>query len=296
MKRDLRRWWQWGFLALVTLASLIALFFAVGPNSTQEANEFARTVVQILGWAVLAVGAYFTWRNLQVNQRNQQINLDNQIENQQANREQERLTQERQITERFTQAIEQLGAVDEGGEKRLELRLGGIYALGRIARDSERDHWPIMQILTMYVRVNAPVQQVDYRQLHLLAQEIGLDQTLPMMQPSPDVEAILQVFRERERYLGNGEAASFDLVRADLRGAQLYEAHFESSNFSWSNLDTAHLWGTKLPRANFFRASLAGADLMGADLQEATFIQCNLLAARLLFAQLQGADFTGAHL
>lgn len=33
--------------------------------------------------------------------------------------------------------------------------LSGIYALERIAQDSKKDHWPIMEILTAYVRENA---------------------------------------------------------------------------------------------------------------------------------------------
>jgi hypothetical protein len=55
-----------------------------------------------------------------------------------------------QITERFTKAIEQLGEEDEDGEPRLEIRLGGIYALERIARDSVQDYGQIMEILTAY--------------------------------------------------------------------------------------------------------------------------------------------------
>jgi hypothetical protein len=45
-----------------------------------------------------------------------------------------RLTQQGQITDRYTKAVEQLG-----GDK-LHVRLGGIYALERIAVDSQRDH------------------------------------------------------------------------------------------------------------------------------------------------------------
>src|SRR5918995_2237337 len=44
-------------------------------------------------------------------------------------------TRERQITERFTKAIDQLG---ETGPEKLAIRLGGIYALERIARDAEK--------------------------------------------------------------------------------------------------------------------------------------------------------------
>jgi hypothetical protein len=60
------------------------------------------------------------------------------------------VAQERQITELFTAAVDQLGSDN------LENRLGAIYALERIAEDSVRDHWPIMEILATYVRQNAP--------------------------------------------------------------------------------------------------------------------------------------------
>jgi hypothetical protein len=43
------------------------------------------------------------------------------------------LSREGQVTERYTRAIEQLGS------KELDVRLGGIYALERVARDSARE-------------------------------------------------------------------------------------------------------------------------------------------------------------
>jgi hypothetical protein len=44
------------------------------------------------------------------------------------------LTEQGQVTDRYTKAIEQLGS------KELDVRIGGIYALERIARDSAKDH------------------------------------------------------------------------------------------------------------------------------------------------------------
>jgi hypothetical protein len=58
----------------------------------------------------------------------------------------------RRITDNFTKAVELLG------EPELEVRIGAIYALERIARESKRDHWPIMETLTAYVRTRLPVQ------------------------------------------------------------------------------------------------------------------------------------------
>ncbi|MBY0374073.1 MAG: hypothetical protein K2Q23_08770, partial [Bryobacteraceae bacterium] len=42
------------------------------------------------------------------------------------------------ITDRFTKAVEQLGKMDDQ-KPNIPVRLGAIYALERIARDSERD-------------------------------------------------------------------------------------------------------------------------------------------------------------
>ncbi|MEM7178897.1 MAG: hypothetical protein AAF503_14460 [Pseudomonadota bacterium] len=43
----------------------------------------------------------------------------------------------------------------------LEVRLGGIYALERIAQDSLRDHIQVMEILCAYIRNNAPASEAE---------------------------------------------------------------------------------------------------------------------------------------
>ena len=87
-------------------------------------TDARKTVAQVIGGVAFLAGLYFTAETL-------------------------RVAQDGQITERFTKAIAQLASKD------LEVRLGGIYALERIARDSERDHGPIMEVLTAYVREHA---------------------------------------------------------------------------------------------------------------------------------------------
>ena len=56
------------------------------------------------------------------------------------------LSREGQVTDRYTKAIEQLGS-DE-----LDVPIGGIYALERVARDSARDHPTAMEVLTAFIR------------------------------------------------------------------------------------------------------------------------------------------------
>jgi hypothetical protein len=46
-------------------------------------------------------------------------------------------------------AVDKLGAVDKSENPAIEIRLGGIDDLERIATESDNDYWPIMEILTL---------------------------------------------------------------------------------------------------------------------------------------------------
>jgi hypothetical protein len=149
------------------------------------------------------------------------------------------VNREGQITERFTRAIDQLGETDDDGNKRLEIRLGGVYALERIARDSEDDHGPIVEVLTAYVRKHAawlPKPSEANEDPH----------------PEPDVQAVLTVLGRRFRYYG--EVGRLDLAETDLRGSHLPGAHLEKAVLREAHLEKAYL---------------PAAHLEGADLGEA---------------------------
>ncbi len=149
-------------------------------------------MAQLLGGAALLASLYFTYRNLQVTYRNLQINLDSQLENQKANRKREELTQEANLTDRFAKAVEQLAS------EHLEVRLGGIFSLGRLAKDSPRDHATIMELLTAYVRERAPRQDGEGQDQQ--------DDGRVAIRPATDIQAILTVIGRRECWFGHGES------------------------------------------------------------------------------------------
>lgn len=202
-----------------------------------------------------------------------------------------RTTQEGQITDRFTKAINQLG---EAGPEKLAIRLGGIYALERIARDSERDHWPIMEILTAYVRENAPWKE-----------EQSSREVIPP-KLATDIQAILTVLGRRTLIYGKGEAYCLNLTGTDLRGADLLKAHLEGAILTETHLEGAALRGAHLEKANLLVAYLNKAGLVGAHieggflggthLEEATLMGTHLEGTQLVHASLDGADLRGAHL
>jgi hypothetical protein len=102
----------------------------VTPTELAEArNNVRMTLLQ-------GLGAYLTWRQTQISRA--------------ASRDELRLSREGQLTDRFTAAVAQLA------NEFVAVRVGGIYALGRIAEESITDRAAIADILTAYVRSTRP--------------------------------------------------------------------------------------------------------------------------------------------
>src|SRR5215212_10011731 len=108
---------------------------------------------------------------------------------------------------------------------------------------SKDDHWPIMEILTAYVREHSPAKrQLNESPLEWSAVE------LPAL--GPDIQAIITVLKRRTRYYRNGEPESLDLRETNLRGANLAGAHLEGALLSAARLGTANLIGAHLEGAD----------------------------------------------
>jgi uncharacterized protein YjbI with pentapeptide repeats len=192
---------------------------------------------------------------------------------------------QKQITERFSKAIEQLGS------DKPEVILGGIYTLERIARDSEPDQWTIMEVLTAFVRQNAPIieeneSQSSEDQEKLLKLRISIRACLTVIaeRKHPDLE-------NKRLDLTKVNISGFNLVQFKLKGFNFTGADLTGANLRGADLTGAYLTEAYLTEAYLIRADLTGADLTGADLTGA-----NLTGADLTEANLRGADLTGAKL
>ena len=213
-------------------------------------NDARVTIAQIIGGFAGLVGLVFAWRNIGATAKNLELTNKN-LE----------LTKEGQVTERFTKAIEQLGATDNDGKPKLELRLGGIYALELIAQDSKKDHWSIMEVLITYVR----------KRTH----NWPTNESLPTHDPlATDIQAILTVIGHRK----------WSYERSD----QILDLH-------WADLRNANLIGAHLKNAILTHTYVEGASLMNAHL-EAHLESAHLEGANLMNAHLEGAHLEGAHL
>jgi len=275
----LKRWVAWPrssrwlvSIAVVVLALAIvwALFvpvadwlahhdvgFAKAPT-LQTARDAARGRLLTLGAGLLAAGALaFTARNFA-------------------------LSREGQVTDRYTRAIEQLGS------DKLDVRVGGIYALERIARDSGRDHSTVMEVLTAFIREHSRDQWPPPE----------ADGAEPERLTRPDVQAALTVVGRRDatRDTRSVDFTRANLTRADLDGAVLAHAKLRDATLARAYLDHTDLTGATLIRADLTRADLSDAALTGASLFRAHLRGASLHRAHLRGTDFHDADLVGAYL
>jgi hypothetical protein len=207
-----------------------------------------------------------------------------------------RVSHEGQITERFTRAVEQLGSPE------VDVRIGGLYALERIAEDSPADRGPIVEILAAFVRNHAP-----WPKLPPSAAGAGAEDVPHLRVRAADVAAAITVIGRSAPWrdgtarleLGSVDLRNAYLVEADLHDAWLHEINLNGAWLRDSSLRRAALGNAGLRqlharRADLRQVDLRCADLEGADLRGAQLDGARLHGANLTRAQLEGTVLEGA--
>lgn len=224
------------------------------------------------------------------------------------------LAERGQATDRYSDAIEQLGS------EKLDVRIGGIYALERVARDSATDHPTVMGVLTAFIRehshepwspagfggrgwkpstrpdVQAAVTVVGLRDASRDAKAIDLARVILADADLGGANlggANLFCARLTDATLTFAILTSADLTQANLGGANLFRADLTDATLALATLFRAKLGGATLTRANLFRADLTDADLTDADLTDADLTDARLDGANLDGANLNGAKWSG---
>jgi Pentapeptide repeats (8 copies) len=264
----------------------------------QLQNSIRATLLQALGGILVIAGAVATWRQVQI-------------------------SREGQITDRLTHAIDQLGA------DKADIRIGGIFALERLARDSAADRLAIAEILAAFIRAHAawpaghrshpdqhPTPDVDESMLWLTDRAPDVRTAVLVLGRYPHEErehrlALRRVDLRRTNFysgtLINVDLADSNLAacwadgvrwercrfsNTDLRKTSLANATLNKSNFRWAYLQQANLQGASLREADLSNAHLRGADLRDADLRDAQLDRTDLSGANLSGAHLLGALLT----
>src|SRR5450759_3442685 len=141
-KRKPQIWISFAILFAVILLLRLLLWFPHWQvsqfgiiNATENAtleNQYRATIAQILGGVAIGIGIYYTWRKVIIAENSLKHAQETLVANQKIAQDNLKVAQEGQITERFTRAVDQLG------NEKIEIRLGGIYALERISSESEK--------------------------------------------------------------------------------------------------------------------------------------------------------------
>jgi uncharacterized protein YjbI with pentapeptide repeats len=304
----IKNWAICGTIFLFSIAVALAIYFIsmiLTTDSTELLTNKYKYVIEtvkvlglfISGGAVI-VNVYFAGRRAEAMEETAKAtnrNADAANKNAEAANRNAEAANQKQITERFSKAIEQLAS------DKPEVILGGIYTLERIARDSEPDQWTIMEVLTAFVRQNAPIieeneSQSPEDQEKLLKLRISIRACLTVIgeRKYPDLE---NKYIDLTRVNISGfNLVQFKLKGFNLTGADLTRAFLLGADLTGAVLTGAYLSGAYLAGANLIGANLTRANLTGADLTRANLIEANLTRANLTGAYLTGADLTQANL
>ena len=265
-KRNVLRW-PLGVIIFLIVARIVWRLVnewlpVSAPDSPDYFNQ-RKDVLQIAAYfiaaTVAALGVFFTWRRVAAAEKTV------------------RVSEEGQVTERFTRAVDQLS-----DENNIVKRLGAIYALERISRNSPDDHWTIMELLTAFVRQYAP-----YHKAKPPAEDYTIHQ---------DIQAILTVIGRRDEARRRTEPHRLDLHGTNLQRANLTDANLQGAFLSGANLQGTSLHDANLQDARLVGANLQRANLTDANLQRASLNHANLQGAYLIRANLQGAYLHNANL
>lgn len=227
---------------------------------SQLANDARASVLQGLAGVVIVAGAIATWWQVHI-------------------------SREGQITDRFSKAVDQIGSPT------LDVRIGGLYALERIARNSAADRNAILFLLGAFIRTRTswPVGAPGGPQHPTPV----IDEDIPWMRIRlADIQAAMGVLG---RLPPARDEPAISLSRVDLRSVALRDARLSGSRFRYANMARAVLIGAWLERsdltaADLRRADLGGAHMAGANLSKATLRWANLRQADLSNANLRGTD------
>ena len=173
------------------------------------------------------------------------------------------------LNERYQTGAEMLGS------SVLAVRMGGIYALQRLAEEHpEQYHIQVLRLLCLFVRFPTKDQTPEFGQATIEPeQRLGIRQ---------DVDATMQAICSRtNRGVALEQESEF---RIDLRGADLHDTQLLDTNLSRAMLHHANL-----SNVNFANTDLTDADLSYANLSQTEFHNVNCTGTRFRSTDLSGA-------
>ncbi|MEV8087481.1 pentapeptide repeat-containing protein [Streptomyces nigra] len=225
-------------------------------------NDVRTTLLQVVGGLVVLFGAYATWRQLRVSQDGL------------------RAAQEGYVTDRFSRAVDQLGS------DKLDVRIGGLHALWRIAEQSARDREAIISIQAAYLRTHLPWPPAAPESP---TADAPINHIAPLETRSADAQVALTALGVLCQHR---EQSWVNLSITDSRRADCDGLWFPEVNFDRACMEAAGFYRANLTQASLVSVNLRHADLTTAILRRARCVLADLRAAKLVKTDLRDTDFT----
>ncbi len=277
---------------LITLVTLIIVAGAI--YYFWETLESSHEAIRSIGLVCAAIISLplLLWRGF----------INNQMA--QAAQDQSDNAQKSLVADTYARAIESLGAEAKDNSPNLELRLGALYALEKIAQENKDYHPQIMEVLCAYVRLRTKStdtdESTDTENGERLIDDVQTALTIIGRRNTvfDDASKLLNLQQTVlvKANLSKANLSKVNLRRADLRGAKLRGADLMGAVLSATILREAVLMGADLRGADLMGAKLRGAGLREAVLRKADLRLADLRGAYLMEADLRGADLRGADL
>ncbi len=257
-------WWIVGIATVLATGILLSwCFWDELGNENESVSSTIRNVGLLFGGIIAMLLA--VWRS--------------KVAERQANTAQQRL-----LHERYERGAKMLGSGV------LAVRLAGVYALERLAKEHpEEYHIQVIELLCAFVRHPTEDVRIEYDP------ESDGDQDEQVRRIRADVEyAVLAIGSRSDTGIAL-EQRSKD-VKLYLREANLSHLKVSDAKLSGAWLTKANLSGATFPRARLSEARLRRAKLSGAELRNADLTDAKLWGADLSKAILHGANLSGADL
>jgi hypothetical protein len=212
------------------------------------------------------------------------------------------ISRENHFTALFSKSIEQLGTRPVAGDtdhspqtlsRSFDVRIAGIYGLDRVARDSNRDHWPIMEILCRYVRQNHPAAKagpnVDAEKL--------IDKLDALPEAPFDLESAMTTIGRRSRHKISLERDLRVRLQREIgmRRAAMGSRRTEMDERAFDELDESfclNFDGSNLCKLNLWHCDFSHALFRNCDMRKIVFWDCDLSDVRFSDSILSGAIFS----
>ena len=171
------------------------------------------------------------------------------------------------LNERYQKGAEMLGS------ESLSVRLGGIYALARLAREYPQEyHIQIMKLFCAFVRTRKRKYETN--------EEMSKDELPPHHQLREDVHEIIRAISDRSKQHIIVEKKE-PLYCLNFGYAEMFGANLSGADLTDANLSNVNLFGATLVGTDLSRAFMLGAVMRGVDLENATLEATNLSSVHM---------------